>query len=153
MRILAIDIGTSCGWAIGERPLIIASGVWKLQTATQRRFESVGMKWIRLRSYLKELHQAEGVQHIVVEEVRRHAGTDAAHAYGGALAVIQQWCEETGCTYEAIPVATIKRHATGKGNADKSAMIDAAMAKGWQVEDDNHADALWLLDLSMNLHS
>ena len=108
------------------------------------------MKWLRLRKFLDEVG---AVDLVVLEEVRRHAGTDAAHAYGGALAVVTAWCEEHKVPHTAFAVGTIKRHATGKGNANKAAMMQAAADKGWTVEDDNHADALWILDLAKKEHT
>jgi len=47
--------------------------------------------------------------------------------------------------YQGVPVGTIKRHATGKGNAPKQAMIDAARARGFSPADDNEADAIAIL--------
>jgi hypothetical protein len=44
-----------------------------------------------------------------------------------------------------VPVGTIKRHATGKGNANKGLMIAAMRARGHSPADDNEADALALL--------
>ncbi len=38
-----------------------------------------------------------------------------------------------------------KRHATGKGNAPKEAMIAAARARGFSPADDNEADAIAIL--------
>jgi Holliday junction resolvasome RuvABC endonuclease subunit len=86
-----------------------------------------------------------GLQRIVFEEVRRHAGTDAAHIYGGFLAHLSAWCEERSIPYEGIPVGTIKRFATGKGNAPKDAMLAAIRARGFAPADDNEADAIALL--------
>ena len=40
----------------------------------------------------------------------------------------------------------IKKHATGKGNASKEAMLASARSKGHDPSDDNEADALALLD-------
>ena len=66
------------------------------------------------------------------------------------MASLTSWGELRGIPYEGVPVGTIKRHATGKGNAPKQAMIDAVRAKGFSPEDDNEADAiailLWALD-------
>lgn len=86
---------------------------------------------------------------MVFEEVRRHAGVDAAHAYGGFLAQLTAWCEDHQIPYQGVPVGTIKKHATGKGNANKQAMIAAAQARGLTPVDDNHADALALLDWAL----
>ncbi len=78
-------------------------------------------------------------------EVRRHIGTDAAHVFGGLLATLTSWAELNRIPYEGVPVGTIKRFATGKGNADKAAVIAAMEARGFRPADDNEADALALL--------
>jgi len=46
-----------------------------------------------------------------------------------------------------IPPATLKKYATGRGNARKPDMLDAARSRlGWRgSNDDNVIDALWLL--------
>lgn len=44
-----------------------------------------------------------------------------------------------------MPVGTIKRHATAKGNAGKDAVIAAVAARGFNPKDDNEADAIALL--------
>ena len=79
------------------------------------------------------------------EEVRRHVGTDAAHVYGGLLATLTAWAELRGIAYQGVPVGTIKRHATGKGNANKEAMMAAARARGFSPADDNEANAIAIL--------
>ena len=79
------------------------------------------------------------------EEVRPHAGTDAAHVYGGLLATLTAWAEQRAIPYQGAPVGTVKKHATGKGNAGKPAMIAAARARGFDPTDDNEADALAIL--------
>ncbi|MCW5700543.1 MAG: hypothetical protein KIT00_11950, partial [Rhodospirillales bacterium] len=76
---------------------------------------------------------------------RRHVGVDSSHAYGGWLAILTSWCEHHEIPYEGVPVGTIKRHVTGKGNADKQAVIAAVKALGFDPDDDNEADAIALL--------
>jgi Holliday junction resolvasome RuvABC endonuclease subunit len=46
-------------------------------------------------------------------------------------------------------VGTIKKHATGKGNAGKDQMIEAMQLRGHPVTDDNEADALALLHCAL----
>ena len=146
MNVLAIDPGTKCGWAFGREPALQLSGVWDL---APRRHEGGGMRFVRLQRLLGEFSDAPAL--VAYEEVRRHRGTDAAHIYGGIVATLQAWCEERSIPYTAIPVGTIKRHATGKGNADKVAMLEAARARfGEGVIDDNQADALWLLSVALD---
>ena len=74
-------------------------------------------------------------------------GTIAAHLYGGWLAEMQAVCEEESVPYTAFGVTEIKKFWTGKGSADKKAMINAAYKRGFDPKDDNAADALavWFL--------
>lgn len=46
---------------------------------------------------------------------------------------------------QGVLAGTIKRHATGNGNADKAAMIVRARAAGFRPADDNEADSIALL--------
>ena len=95
---------------------------------------------------LAELDRLSGpIAAIWFEEVRRHAGTDAAHVYGGLMATLTAWAEMRGVPYEGVPVGTIKRFATGKGNANKEAMIASVRARGFSPADDNEADAIAIL--------
>lgn len=143
MAILALDLGTTTGWAIKSADMQIMSGS---QSFKPRRFEGGGMRYLRFKAWLDEIKStAHQIDEIYFEEVRRHAGVDAAHAYGGFLATLTAWCEHNKIAYQGVPVGTIKKHATGKGNANKEQMIDAMRKKGHDVSDDNEADALALL--------
>ena len=104
------------------------------------------MRYLRFTNWLTEIDRLSGpIAAIWFEEVRRHAGTDAAHVYGGLMATLTAWSELRGVPYEGVPVGTVKRHATGKGNANKDAMIAAARSRGFSPADDNEADAIAIL--------
>lgn len=83
-----------------------------------------------------------------VRELAARVGVDAAHAYGGFMGQLTAWCEHHQIPYEGIPVGTIKKHATGKGNAGKEEMIASVQARGHQPVDDNEADAIALAYLA-----
>ena len=142
-NILALDLGTQMGWATACGSLV-TSGTKSFKPG---RYEGGGMRYLSFIRFLgdiqKNLHHVDAV---FFEEVRRHKGVDAAHVYGGFLAHLSTWCEQQNIPYKGIPVGTIKKHATGKGNANKDAMMAAAVARGHKPEDDNEADALALLD-------
>jgi len=141
--VLALDLGTTTGWALRSRDGGITSGT---MTFKPTRFEGGGMRYLRFRGWLAEIAGLSGgIARIAFEEVQRHAGTAAAHAYGGFLATLTAWCEQEAIPYQGVPVGTIKRFATGKGNADKAAMIAAIQARGFRPTDDNEADAIALL--------
>ncbi|MFY0622760.1 MAG: hypothetical protein JXQ89_13825 [Pelagimonas sp.] len=141
--ILALDLGTTTGWAIRDFDGLITSGTASFKPG---RYDGGGMRYLRFTNWLTELDRLSGpIATIWFEEVRRHAGTDAAHVYGGLMASLTSWGELRGIPYEGVPVGTIKRHATGKGNANKVAMIAAAQARGFSPADDNEADAIAIL--------
>ncbi len=145
-NILALDLGTTTGWATSIDGKL-HWGHWSLKGG---RYEGGGMRYLRFRSQLVQTYKFLGrIDVVYFEEVRRHLGTDAAHIYGGLLATLTAWCEEQHIAYQGIPVGTIKKHATGKGNANKMQMIIAAVDRGWNTNDDNEADALWLLDCAI----
>lgn len=140
MTLAAFDLGTQTGVAFGA-PGCVISDTWSFKP---QRHEGGGMRFLRFRRKLEEMHAAAPISEVGYEEVRRHIGTDAAHIYGGLLAQLTAFCEEHGVPYAGHPVGTIKKWATGKGNADKAAMIAAVRSWGHRPKDDNEADALAL---------
>ncbi len=141
--LLSLDLGTATGWALSNKHGRIMSGTAHFRP---RRFEGGGMRYLRFERWLNETRDVSGeINAVYFEEVLRHLGVDAAHAYGGFLASLTAWCEEHSIPYEGVPVGTIKKFITGKGNAGKAAVIAAAKALGHLPEDDNEADALALL--------
>jgi Holliday junction resolvasome RuvABC endonuclease subunit len=148
MTILALDLGTKLGWAVsfGKGPdgkLDVLHGTTEFRVG---RHESAGHRWIRFRTWLGQIAEGHGpLECVYYEEVRAHKGVDAAHMYGGFLANLQAWCVKKGIEYCGIPVGQIKKSWTGKGNANKAAMIAEAQKRGFSPETDNDADALALL--------
>jgi len=140
--ILALDLGTSMGWAL-RLGTDTHSGTVSFRPS---RYDGGGMRYLRFRSWLDQL----AVEHMLpeavyFEEVRRHAATDAAHVFGGLLATLTAWCEERCIPYQGVPVGTWKRHACGKGNASKDDVVAAIRERGFNPTDDNEADAIAIL--------
>lgn len=148
MTILALDLGNTTGFALtpsqGKNP---SSGVIKLNPT---RFQSQGWRYVKFRQWLDQIHKTTPLNMVVFEEVHRHIGTIAAHVYGGLLATLTSWCEENQVEYSGYSVQAIKKFVTGKGNAPKEVVIAAVKTK-WEpnVIDDNHADAIGLLNLHL----
>ncbi|WP_264375663.1 Holliday junction resolvase [Wolbachia endosymbiont (group B) of Sphaerophoria taeniata] len=148
MSILTLDLGKQTGWAILTDG-VIESGSESFHGS---RFSGGGMCFLNFRKWLNEMKEKfPSIETVYFEEVRRHLGTDAAHCYGGFLAHLSAWCEENHIPYQSVPVKTIKRFITGKGNASKSEVIEAIREKGFFPKDDNEGDALALMFYVMNL--
>lgn len=141
MKILSLDLGCKTGWATNN-----ASGTVEFNNG---RHDGGGMRFLRFGRWLKNMRESiGGIDAVFYEEVAAHKGTAAAHTYGGFHAILVSWCENNKIPYKGIPVGTIKRHATGKGNSNKEVMMSAYLKKfGENAQDDNECDARWLLDL------
>ncbi len=141
--ILTLDLGTKTGWALRQTDGTITSGTVEFKPG---RFEGGGMAFVRFKRWLSEVSRFAGpIGSVFFEEVRAHAGVTASHVYGGFLSHLTAWSEEMEIPYQGVPVGTIKRHATGKGNASKEEVIEAMRRKGHAPVDDNAADALAIL--------
>lgn len=140
MKILALDVATHCGWCTET-----ASGTWDL---TPKRDESAGMRLIRFRSKLREITALEEIELIVFE---RSAGQHQSSVITQSElhGVLKTFCEDNKIEYNAFSATEIKKYATGKGNAGKPAMIQAAKDKhGYTGDDDNEADAIHIYHLA-----
>lgn len=148
MIYVGIDPATKCGFAaLREDGRHITSGMWQLKG----RGDTPGRRFAKLQDKLSCLLDELGTapEDIVLgyEVVARHKGTKAAHIYGGLLASLFMWCDSVGIEYQGVAVGTIKKTATGKGNATKFEMLSAAN-EHWSLDcfDDNEADALWIAE-------
>ena len=119
MNILAFDLGTKCGWALSPE----SSGVWCLKPSTH---ESSGQRYFKFREHLNQIFLFNKIDLVVYEEVHAHIGVEAAHVYGGLVAILQSVCINNGIEYRGVSVQAIKKHATGKCNAKKDEMVKAA---------------------------
>ncbi len=142
-RVLALDLGTTTGWCLlgGDD---VKLGRWKLH-------RSPGEKGIQLGRLVRDAVQEHEPDLVGFEEpVFVTRGMAALALRYGLQMVVQVVCEQTKTAYLGVPVTTIKKHATGKGNAKKPQMIRAAKdASGLNLSADE-ADAYWVADYLIN---
>jgi Holliday junction resolvasome RuvABC endonuclease subunit len=104
------------------------------------------MKWLAFRSWLNRILDMVPTDVIAYEQAH-HRGGAATHCIHAMIGVVETVAAERNIEVTNRHTGSIKKHATGKGSSGKGEMIAAARMKWQNVEDDNHADALWLLDL------
>jgi hypothetical protein len=144
--ILAIDLGNKFGWAI-KQGATINSGWEKLSNNAKNH----GKKFYLFSCWLREQDNLS-IEKVYYEDVKNHAGVYAAHAYGGYLAILQVWAYKREIECIGVGVGQIKKSWTGKGNASKELMIEMANIRGFNIDNDNQADALALLHYVFDLH-
>lgn len=148
--VLAFDQAfRNTGWAAGTAAGPIACG---LIVVSPRRFDSLGSRYLRFEKGVRELITKYKPDLVVFEEHRSHSGVQAAQVLGACTAILMKCCDEVGATYMAVPVLTLKKHATGTHRASKELMVAVAKKKypTMNVVDDNVADALHMMAWGTN---
>ena len=167
MRVIGIDFGTTSGYAWTDTGKVdaILSGEWKLGG---NKHEGGGMRYARFEALLRELIEKspgfdsnspsvavfyEIAPPMVSDPSRGRATSSSRETYGAFLGVTQALCEKLQVPYLGVKVSDVKRKATGKGNASKELVIQAARIKfGALITDDEHnrSDALWILQVGLD---
>lgn len=133
------------GWAVGTSDgKAVKCG---LLDTSGRRFDSLGMRFMKFEKGIAALVDEHKPALVVFEEHRSHRGVQAAQTLGAVTALIMKVCEERDIKYTAVPVTTLKKHATGHHAASKALMVAVARKRfpTMNVEDDNVADALHMM--------
>ncbi len=145
MTLLALDLGTSCGFAIYEDGKF-ASGTKKLRVDKK----AFGSRFLDFRNWLLQIIALYDVQEIYFERFYGHIGTEAAHVYGGLMYTLATVCLELNLKRVGFSVQMIKKFMTGKGNATKEEMISASKSRVFNPKTHDEADAVAIMLLALN---
>jgi Holliday junction resolvasome RuvABC endonuclease subunit len=133
-RLICLDIGTNMGFvlAVGTEG---ESGVKVFPKSTNTCYNEL-FGWLQTH--------VGSTDTVVVE--KPHAGQffNATRKLFGMLAVIELYCEQTGCPFHVVSPTSIKKAWTGSGRASKADMKKAAIARGLAVKNNNEIDAIAL---------
>ena len=149
MNVLTLDLATRTGWA-NALCGFVRSGY---RDFPEEKGEAPGTRFVRFRNWLREMVDTETPPELVVIEkplIGTMKNADVARIAFGFAAITEEVCARYGVRFYAIHNATIKKHATRSGNADKRRMICAANRLfekriGREVIDNNEADALCVM--------
>lgn len=144
MRITALDLSlTLTGYAIGGiRNPREAKGT--IPTAKLRGFRRVAL--IRRRV----LDLVDGSDLVVLEGYSFGSKGRAVFDIAELGGVIRMTLHDLGFEWVEIAPSTVKKFATGRGNAPKEEVLVAAVQRlDYDGHDNNEADALWLLEAAM----
>lgn len=148
---LALDLGTHMGWALLRQDGQLESGHETF--ALPKAPVGEGTRFVEFRRWLVDVKASnEQLGRIVYERVH-HVGDGQAYAaqlYGGFLAVLMMFGEHHRIPYDGFQIAHIKKTWTGKGNADKNAMIARCRELGFKPETSDEADAIAVLHVALD---
>lgn len=141
-------------YVIGIDPSLAATGVATLHGEftidTDRKRDGDGGRLTILRKTLIRTLFGNAAELTVIEDLPANA--KSAGLTGRAQGIVRQILSEFGNEYVAIPPATLKKFATGKGNCKKDLMRQAWLDfSGQDNADDNQVDAAWLRQIGLHL--
>lgn len=143
MIILALDPSRSTGWALFQ------NGVTTIGTQRFKRdkTERPGMDFIRFGGWLEEMNKlcVRPVDLIVFEEPHLR-GKNATYLLVGFMTKIKEFAAKYHADIDSEHTGTLKKWATGMGNATKDDMVDEAKRRGFSPQNDDEADAVLLLE-------
>ncbi len=146
MKVLALDLGTKTGWCFGSTQnggCDLSSNNHGVHDMTKSANDP-GLRFLKFHNWFRAMVKSERPDAVYFEDVKRHVSNLSARVYCGLLSQAQLICYAEKVELVGVGVGTIKKHATGKGNAPKESMIEAAKNYGLNPVDDNDADAICL---------
>lgn len=88
---------------------------------------------------------------VVIEGYSFGSRNSHAHALGELGGIVRHELLRMGYRWVDVPPSSLKKYATGKGNAGKEEMLAAAIRRlGYDGHDNNEADALWLRAMALD---
>lgn len=176
--VLGLDLGTNCGYTYAFLPpgapptsaLVTPwqMGQWDLSAGS---YDSGAIRFVKLRHFLAALKpdavfyedvkfDPPGINKMNQGAVLARVAT-ASEFLGALKATVCTWCEEHGVPCAGFKIGTIKKRATGKGNANKEDVIKACNAlfetslavEGYEnTGTDNVADSAFVCLLGLELY-
>jgi Holliday junction resolvasome RuvABC endonuclease subunit len=145
--VLGLDLGTATGWAMRRDDRANLSGVLDCAPIADNQ---PGSRFRLLKEHLSWcLEAADGALALVAYEkvtfIARNHGARAVQMWGGFEAVLLMWCEHRDIACLGVPVQTIKKHVTGRGNGTKTDILENLRRCGFDPTDHNEADAIGVM--------
>ena len=145
-RILALDLMSAVGFACRAEDGSVHYGTETFKTP--HHSESAGLRWMRFRNWLRRMNEELCPDIVFFEEVKgfppKNCGLDS-RIYYSFEAHLTAFCASAELEWRGVSPGTIKKFATGRGNAKKKEVIQAVKMLGYFPTDDNQADAIALL--------
>lgn len=133
-NVVGLDLSiTATGFALGD------GSVGTIQPSAKLGDRRI----VAIRDHLAGSSAVQNADLVVIEGalVRSSAAVVIGMVHGAVRSVLF----DHDTPHAMVPPATLKKFATGRGNADKTAMAIAALKRaGVEFADDNECDAWWL---------
>lgn len=138
-RVVGLDLsmtGTGIAWRDGT-------------TYTVKPKQDGDERLLEIRDAVADAIQQYLIDLVVIEDLPINA--KAAGITGMVHGAVRAWLLDHNVPYTRVTPASVKKYATGKGNAGKPDMAVAAFKRaGREFPDDNQCDAWWLRAMGLD---
>jgi crossover junction endodeoxyribonuclease RuvC len=149
-HVIGVDLSlTATGMSDGSTTWLVRSAGHRGDDLTSRRDRLSRV----ITSVVKHIRDLEPALVVVEGPSLGQGRQSGTHDRAGLWWLLVDWCHEYGRPIVEVPPAALKKYATGKGNANKGAVIDATARRFPDVDtaaDDNRCDALWLAHMGLD---
>lgn len=143
LPIFALDPGRYTGWAFLHDDDTLTYGTSKFEPPDHGQTLATFADWLADRLTILE------PAHLAYESpIRFGGGWELMSQFAGVIKLI---CYRREILLSEVAPKTIKKVATGSGNATKMEMMAAARNRGWVPKNDHESDALYVLEWARNL--
>lgn len=159
MNVLSLDLGSRAGWSafnyengsyepLGHGFVDLVDG-----DTSSKRSQSVKKLSGDPRSYDPRPVEFSNLVRSLVERFSVDLVSFEDVEFGQSLYQVQLWGSLRGAMWSSVgnsvqwrsfDVGSIKKFATGRGDAQKEHLLQCLWAHGFQVSDDNECDAIWI---------
>ncbi|MGP9819220.1 hypothetical protein ACTZWW_04325 [Salinarimonas sp. NSM] len=150
--IIALDLAHSTGWASGAPDADPRFGTLQLP----KTGDEIGRFLALFEDWLLDLITVESPALVVFEApllTRGNTTPTVARKLMGLANATEVACYRRDVRCEQANLATVKKAFAGHGRAEKHEMVAAARARGWDVRNDNEADACGLWFCAVKHHA
>jgi len=158
--ILALDLATRTGWAYAPAGTVVFWPVTAMEARTHKAYTTqvrggtvafdqpdLGMAYRAFGQWLEAKLTVLKPDLVGFEApMVQHSSQQAARKLLGLAAVCEYVCVTRDTRIVEVHLGTVKKSFTGHGSAKKPDMIAEARARGFTPKDDNHADAIAVLN-------
>lgn len=142
--VLALDLSTRVGWAVGrdrETPLYGVIDLGRMSSGLGRIFSCLAASVENMIA----VHQPDAVIFEAPLPQQARDTQQIARLLIGLAAVTEMVCFEKGIDPTEEFPKNVRKLVMGNGSVNKAAIMEWCHAQGWKPQDDNAGDALVLL--------
>jgi Holliday junction resolvasome RuvABC endonuclease subunit len=150
MSRLALDPGPAfTGWAVETKGKICSWGTRRFRDADRGRHPEweaeAADDFARWLTFMAKEHE---LGEILCEQMFIGRPSSDIRWVGWACVSVALFCRRLRLKHRPLSTGDMKKFATGSGRASSREMTEAARRRGYAVEDDHQADAIFMLIMS-----